>query len=250
VDLQNLVTALACRYIQEGKVHHHDIPDQPSIESERRQIFFAGAVGIPTFYVRADTGNRLLRKILTHVRSQRNSLRYKGYVRVKIDDYQLALLHILETDGADLINQLGLAPRMQSLRRRLTDSTASTYAKIIGAVQGELPRKRTPMNVSASEFNSATEHYYRTGLKEKHLTESISVFIEDCQRLDRLEDPHFKQVMATIGQDISAADFIRAHRESIIRETAGPEILLQLLRIGLAIIHHQRNPNCETESCL
>ena len=139
----------------------------PSIESERRQIFFAGAVGIPTFYVRADTGNRLLRKILTNVRSQRNSLRYKGYVRVKIDDYKLALLHILETDGADLIEQLGLAPRMQSLRRRLTDSTASTYAKIIGAVQEELPRKRSPMNVSADEFNSATERYYRTGLKAK-----------------------------------------------------------------------------------
>ena len=164
VDMQNLVTALACQYVQEGKVHHRDIPDQPSIESERRQIFFADAVGIPTFYVRANTGNRLLRKILSHVRSQRNSLRYKGYVRVKIDDYKLALLHILETDGANPIDQLGLAPRMQSLRRRLTDNSASAYAKIIDAVQGELPRRRTPMNVSASE------RYYRTGLKQNHLS--------------------------------------------------------------------------------
>ncbi len=206
VDLQNLVTALACRYIQEGKVHHHDIPDQPSIESERRQIFFAGAVGIPTFYVRADTGNRLLRKILTHVRSQRNSLRYKGYIRVKIEDYKLALLHILETDGADLVEQLGLGPRLQSLHTRLTDSSASTYAKIIGAVQGELPRKRSPMQVSAREFNSATERYYRTGLKEKLLGESLSVFVEDCKRLDRLEDPHLRQVMAT-GVTGGRADF-------------------------------------------
>ena len=243
VDMQNLVTALACRYIQEGKVHHRDIPDQPSIESERRQIFFAGAIGIPTFYVRADTGNRLLRKILTNVRSQRNSRRYKGYVRVKIDDYNLALLHILETDGADLIEQLGLAQRMQSLRRRLTESRGSTCAKIIGAVQEELPRKRTPMNVSANDFNAATERYYRTGLKQKHLTESLSVFIEDCKRMDRLEDPHYRQVMASIGQDSSGADYIRAHQESIIQETADPEILLKMMRIGLAIIHHQRNNN-------
>jgi hypothetical protein len=242
VNIQNLVTALACRYIQEGKVHHHDIPDQPSIESERRQIFFAGAVGIPTFYVRADTGNRLLRKILTHVRSQRNSLRYKGYVRVKVDDYKLALLHILETDGADLIDQLGLAGHMQSLRGRLTDSTTSAYGKIISAVHEELPRKRTPMNVSAQEFNTATERYYRTGLKQKHLTEAISIFIEDCKRLERLEDPHFKQVMASTGLDISGADFISRNRESIIRETAEPETLLQMLRIGLAIINHERNP--------
>ncbi len=243
VDIQNLVTALACRYIQEGKVHHHDIPDQPSIESERRQIFFAVAVGIPTFYVRADTGNRLLRKILSNVRSQRNSRRYKGYVRVKIDDYNLALLHMLEIDGADLIEQLDLAPRVQSLRRRLTDSTVSSYAKIIGAVQEELPRKRTPMNASADEFNSATERYYRTGLKQKYIKESLLVFIEDCKRLDRLEEPHYKQVMASIGQDGSGADYIRAHQDSIIQETADPEILLQMLRIGLAIINHQRNNN-------
>jgi hypothetical protein len=242
VNIQNLVTALAYRYIQEEKVHHHDIPDQPSIESERRQIFFAGAVGIPTFYVRADTGNRLLRKILSHVRSQRNSLRYKGYVRVKIDDYKLALLHILESDGADLIDQLGLAGHMQSLRTRLIDSSASTYGKIISAVQEELPRKRTPINVSAQEFNMATERYYRTGLKQKHLNEAISVFVDDSKRLERLEDPHFKQVMASIGLDISGAEFIGRHRESIIRETAGPETLLQMLRIGLAIINHERNP--------
>lgn len=243
VDIQNLVTALACRYIQQGRVNHHDIPDQPSIESERRQIFFAGAVGIPTFYVRADTGNRLLRKILTHVRSQRNSRRYKGYVRVKIDDYKLALLHILETDGADLIEQLGLKGRMQSLRNRLTDSSSSTYAKIIGAVQNELPRTRKPLSVSATEFNFATESYYRTGLKKKYLKESIAVYIEDCRRLEQQGDPHLKQLIATIGQNISAADYLLNHKQSIIEETTEPEILLQILRIGLAIVNHERADN-------
>lgn len=241
VDMQNLVTALACRYIQEGKINHHDIPDQPSVESERRQIFFAGAVGIPTFYVRADTGNRLLRKILTNVRSQRNSLRYSGYVRVKIADYKLALLQTLETDGADLIEQMGLAPRIQSLRKRLTDNTTSAYGKIISAVQDDLARNRTPLNVSASEFNCATEHYYRTGLKQQHLGEYISIFIEDCKRMEQLEDPHFKQVMATITQDMSGADFVSKHQASIIEENAAPETLAQLLRIALAIINHERN---------
>ena len=173
VDIQNLVTALACRYITERKVHHRDIPDRPSIESERRQIFFAGAVGIPTFYVRADTGNRLLRKILAHVSNQRNSRRYKGYIRVKIADYKLALLHIIKTDGADLIDQLGLAPRMLSLHRRLTDESVSTYGKIIDAVQQEQPGKRSPRDVPADEFNLATERYYRNVLKQKHLGELL-----------------------------------------------------------------------------
>jgi hypothetical protein len=48
--------------------------------------------------------------------------------------------------------------------------------------------------------------------------------------------------MASIGLDISGADFISRNRESIIRETAKPETLLQMLRIGLAIINHERNP--------
>jgi hypothetical protein len=243
VDIQNLVTALACRYIMERKVHHRDIPDRPSIESERRQIFFAGAVGIPTFYVRADTGNRLLRKILAHVRNQRNSRRYKGYIRVKIADYKLALLHIIKTDGADLIDQLDLAPRMQSLHRRLTDESASTYGKIIDAVQREQPGKRSPRDVPADEFNLATERYYRSVLKQKHLGEAFAVFVEDCKQLEKLEDPHFRQVMTKISQDISGAEFVLQHRETIINETAEPEIVLQLLRMELAIINYERNRN-------
>ena len=243
VDMQNLITALAWRYIQEEKIHHHDIPDQPSIESERRQIFFAGAVGIPTFYVRINTGNRLLRKILAHVRSQRNSRRYNGYVRVQIDDYKLALLHILETDGADLIDQLGLGQRLQSLRTRLTNTTASTYGKIIRAVQDELPKKRSPIHCSAKDFNTATERYYRTGLKRAHLSEFLKVCMEDCTRLEQLGDPHYRQLMATIAPNMAGADFIGRHQESIIKETAGPEILLDMLRIGLAIINHERENN-------
>ncbi len=183
VDLQNLVTALAWRYIQDGKVCHHDIPDQPSIESERRQIFFAVAIGIPTFYVRTNTGNRLLRKILTQVHSQRNSRRYNGYVRVKVDDYRLALLHTLETDAADLIEQMGLAGRIRSLRNRLTDPAASAYGKIIRGVQDELPGKRNPIHVFAKDFNSATERYYRTQLKQQQLLEMLQLCIEDCQQL-------------------------------------------------------------------
>ena len=243
VDMQNLVTALAWRYIKKGKIQHHDIPDQPSIESERRQIFFAGAVGLPTFYVRTDTGNRLLRRILTNVRSQRISRRYNSYVRVKVDDYKLALLQILETDGGDLIEQLGLGQRVQSLRLRLTDATASTYGKLIRAVQDELPKKRSPMHCSAEVFNTATERYYRTGLKQAHLTESVQVCIDDCIRLEKQGDPHYRQIMTSIAPDLSGADFVSRHQNSIIAETAEPETLLHMLRIGLSIINHERDNN-------
>jgi len=47
-DLQVLITALAYKYMAEGIRHCH-IPDDPEIESERRQVFFGAAVAIPTF---------------------------------------------------------------------------------------------------------------------------------------------------------------------------------------------------------
>ena len=243
VDMQNLVTALACRYILEGKIKHHDIPDQPSIESERRQIFFGQAIGIPTFYVRADTGNRFLRKILTNIPSQRNSKRYKGYIRIRHDEYNLALLHLLETDAADLIADQNLGPRMESLRQRLTDHGSSAFAKIIAGVRDELPGKKDPFNFSSYEFNGAIERYYRTGLKSRYLDESLAVLADDCRRLEKLGEPGLKQVMAAISTEVTASEYIDRNRQAILDESASPALLQEMLRIGLAIIHHGRtNP--------
>ncbi|WP_277058790.1 hypothetical protein [Trichlorobacter lovleyi] len=66
-DLQTLITALAYKYMAEG-VDHRSIPDDPSLESERRQIFFATAIGLPTFFVRKDTANSFLHRIITRTR--------------------------------------------------------------------------------------------------------------------------------------------------------------------------------------
>ncbi len=57
-DLQTLITALAYKYMALGTTHTH-IPDAPSLESERRQIFFGAAIGIPTFFVQRDSSQCL-----------------------------------------------------------------------------------------------------------------------------------------------------------------------------------------------
>ena len=71
-DLQTLVTSLAYKYMALG-IDHRYIPDTPSLESERRQVFFGTAIGIPTFFVRKDTTNLFLQKILRKTRSVRSS---------------------------------------------------------------------------------------------------------------------------------------------------------------------------------
>jgi len=241
VDMQNLVTALACRYVLQGKINHTDIPDQPSIESERRQIFFGRAIGIPTFYVRADTGNQFLRRILADIPSQRNSKRYKGYIRINHDEYNLALLHLLQADAADLIESHNLQPRIESLQQRLTEPGTSTFAKIISGVRDELPGKNDPFKFSAEVFNGAMERYYRTGLKERYIDEALTVMVDDCRRLEKHGDPGLRQVMLTISTETSAAEYVSSNRHKVLDETADPGLLRELLRINLAIIHHQRN---------
>lgn len=240
VDLQNLITALAYQYIIEERVGHGDIPDQPSVESERRQIFFAGAIGIPTFFVRADTPNRFLRKILSRVRNQRNSHRYKGYIRIKLDEYRLALLEVIEQDGKKLIEELGMAETLQDLRHRLTDQSATALDRLIrGTMQAGGSRKK-PHKVPADSFNGASEHYYRTTLKRLHSSEGLTVLAEDCDCLEKAGDPHLRQILGGIERHCSGADYIREHTEALLNETASPEILHCLLQICLAVIHAER----------
>lgn len=71
------------------------IPDTLFIESERRQVFFGAAIGIPNFYVRQDTSNQLLNAILARTKRTRQSRRYQDFLRVRNDDYCRALLQTL-----------------------------------------------------------------------------------------------------------------------------------------------------------
>ncbi len=240
INLQAIVTALAYRAVITGRVCHADIPDLPSIESERRQIFFAAAIGLPTFFVKADTGNRYLKKILGHVKNQRNSRRYKGYIRVQINEYRMALLQILQKDGQGRIETPGFAETIKDLRSRLAGGGTTAFDKLIAGALAAKAGKR-PLSIPAADFNAATEHYYRTGLKRLHTQEGLSVLAADCQRLERLGDPHLRQVMG--GRNRSAAAFIGDTARSFLAETAPPGDLQHLLRIGLAVIHHERRKN-------
>lgn len=243
VDMQNLVTALACRYVLEGKIHHHDIPDQPFIESERRQIFFGSAIGIPTFYVRADTANKLLRTILADIPSQRVSRRYHGYIRIERDDYNLALVKRLEKDGAGLIEQGNLQDRLASLRARLTGDIPTAFTGILAGVQKETGAKKTPAGMPATVFNSSVERYYRSTLKISHINEGFTTLIDDCRRLQRLQDPYLAEIMMTVPGRPAAETYVAEHRQAILTESAPPEILAQFIRLILAVIHHERACN-------
>ncbi len=152
-DLQTLITALAYKYMTQG-VDHRLIPDAPSLESERRQIFFGAAIGLPTFFIHKDTANRFLGSMIARTRGVRPSKRYPGYLRVQIHEYRLALLRTLREDAADLIELMGLQDTVADLEQRL--KAPEQYAASGRLTSGILAHlgSRSALKTEARDFNS------------------------------------------------------------------------------------------------
>ena len=191
--MQNLVTALAFQFICREDLTHAHIPDGPEIESERRQIFFGAAIGLPTFFVREDTSNLFLRLILERTRGIRPSRRYPGFLRVKHREYRLALLRFLRQEGADLMSCLGVGGTVADLASRIEEPERFSASGRL--TRGVLERNSlsAPLEADAVEFNRSAEVYYREVLKRRHLAEAFSLLEE------RLSRPWIMELMGEHG---------------------------------------------------
>ncbi|MBO0863315.1 MAG: hypothetical protein J2P21_33450, partial [Chloracidobacterium sp.] len=169
----------------QGKYTHRDIPDNPFVESERRQIFFGAAIGVPTFFVKRDSPNQLLSAILSRTKRTRASRRYSGYLRVQHDDYRRALLQTLLEDGADMIEMFGMRETIDDLKTRLDDpANATAGGRLIRGIL-EDAGLRSPMQIKAEEFNLQAERYYRDTLRRRHIAEAYEFLMDDLRAMER-----------------------------------------------------------------
>lgn len=174
IDLQQLVSFLAHWLIFSGRIDHSDIPDTPFAESERRQVFFGAAIGLPTFFIRKDSGNRLLHRLAGNATGQRASSRYSDSIRIETREYLLGLLDFMEGEAAQVVEALGMEEALRDLRRRLVSpSEYSAEGRLVRGVLGQ-GRKASPIDYDAYEFNARSERYYREGLKQKQLEEALA----------------------------------------------------------------------------
>ena len=231
VDLQRLVMLYAMDRIARGDVRHADVPDTPFVESERRQVFFACALGIPTFYVRADTPNAFLRALLTRCRGIRASRRYPGYRRVEIASFRLALCEHLEQDAAHLVELLGLHRTLADLKDRLVrPDRRSAGARLVRGILDEAGGRAEPSACAPDHFNRAAERYYRGTLRHAHLAESLAGLEERAAR-----DP---DAPAVLGGRSVAATFAEA-RATLARGRPEPELVRRLLALLLLDIDRE-----------
>ncbi|MFH1090589.1 MAG: hypothetical protein V1742_03365, partial [Pseudomonadota bacterium] len=239
VELQSLITALAFKYIATGLLTHRDIPDGPEIESERRQIFFGAAIGLPTFFVRSDTANALLRRIIEHARQVRPSRRYPGYLRVRQDEYRLALLRVLKEDAAELIEAQGLGSVLKETAFRLENHPWNT-------VQGRLTRHvletlnlKSPLQAEALDFNLAAEAFYREGLRRRHMLEAWEVLEKDLTGAVFTQtsgDTRFREALRHTLAGDEALKFARRMKEQVLGETASEKDLTRLVNLVILTV--------------
>lgn len=242
--LQHLITALSFKYMADGRFDHRHIPDNPGIESERRQIFFGRALGLPTFFIKRTTRNRFLRHILKQAQGVRHSRRYNGYLRVYQKEYSLALIRVLEQDGADLIEQMGCHKLMSDLQRRIESPEAHSVAGRL--TQGILSTAgaKKPLQLSAMEFNEAAEKFYRTTLRQQHLKEALNLLGNDLPLIDQLAcaDPGYH---ATLKSICRGSDLFTAYDQLVNNACSGTldqQQNMRLINLVLLSIHCDRNP--------
>jgi hypothetical protein len=230
VDLQNLITGLAFLYMATGRLSHDHVPDDPMIESERRQIFFGAAIGLPTFYVRTDTKNLFLRSIIEQTAGVRLSRRYPGHWRVRQTAYRRALIDLLKKEAPPLIEALDLSTTLTDLEDRLSDP--DRYSACGKVTQGVLKGLEVngPLAVSAGEFNRAAEDYYRVTLRRRQMAESCDALIREATNLA------ISGMSAVRAGDI---DMLNRMKTDLLNETASLEEITTAIRLIVLISEHK-----------
>jgi hypothetical protein len=236
-ELQRLTLAAAWHYVVQGGITHADIPDTRFVESERRQFVFAAAIGLKAVYVRRDTPNRFLRRVLERCERLRPSGRYRGYLKVPLADYRQALARCLRADAAALLEHSGFGELLTDLEQRLAEpERASAAARLNQGILREAGA-RDPYALRASEYNAAAERHYRGPLKRALLERALADLVTDLAEMAR--SPRrvctLLALHALPGADPVA--IVRGLQEAVLGARMSAVEARHLLRLMLLLIH-------------
>jgi len=239
-DLQQLLLAAAYRMALEEKVAHHEIPDDPTSESERRQPFFFSAAGLPAFYVHKRTRNELLRRILRHCKKTRSSWRHPEYFRVSISDYRQALLAFLGETAAATIDDFQAGLLLNDVRWRLADKRMRASERLVFDALGE--HNPDAMRMNAAEFNLAAENYYREQLREAQLTEALQHLREDIQH--KHQDPELRNLIRCGVRVQDPVRFVESIGGRLLKEELSSTEICSMLTLLLVFSAADHSHSC------
>lgn len=206
------------------------------MESERRQVFFDAAIGIPTFFVHRCTANRFLLRIVERCHRTRPSRRYPGYLRVHFAEYLRALVGLLRIDGAEAVEAFGLEPVLRDIEERIRlPAERSAGGRITRAILDHAGA-RSPMHLSADEFNLAAEGYYRDVLRQRHVAAGCRHLGDAVRRLMARSDaagaPLRAELIRLAGNEEPEA-LVRRLGAEVGAERASEGALQRLIRMAV-----------------
>ncbi len=241
-DLQVLITVLAQKYIYSRQVDHAMIPDSPTVESERRQIFFCTAIGIPTFFVKTRTRNQFLVKILKNTAKTRQSHRYPGYTRVLVREYQRALISMIQAEGADLVAALNCSSILDDLDNRInTPRTHAAWGRITqGILEGS--GKHKPMSMKGSLFNTKAESYYGRTLRQAHISQGFDLLGKAFEQIDlwaRYRNASYGQALGQILGSRDILKFLKSMRQDFMDDSCAPETLKKFIYLMVLVVSRE-----------
>ena len=236
VNLQALITALAYRYIAAGRATHADIPDRPFVESERRQIVFGGAIGIPTFFVESQGRNRFLLRLLDGAKGVRRSHRYPGRLRVEQREYRRLLLRTLRNDAQDIAEAMGVEDTLSDLERRLENPAEHAASELLIREVVQSTGAKNALALDADEFNLAAERYYRQDLFRRHLEEGLDALGETIAGIESAAklSPRLREVFQLVLEQGPALDFLKSVRGDLLQGSLPSKQLRRAVWLTLA----------------
>ena len=245
VCLQVLITALAYRTIGAGLLNHADIPDSTEVESERRQILFGAAAGIPTFYIRRDTPCAFMQSLLAKVARTRPSRRYPACIRVRADEYRKALVKVLREDGADLIRELNAGRVLDDLEKRLQPGNGRNVAVRMSDEIRESLGGNSIARTRGDAFNQAAEQYYRETLRHRETGLALDVMASDIAALQAAaaNDPRLRAALAAVCGGRDGTALFSEMKQGILDGTLKQDPLGQMIHLLLLIIDREMNLN-------
>lgn len=233
-DLQQLLLMISYQLALNGVVAPHDIPDDPTSESERRQPFFFVAAGLPAFYVHKRSRNEMLKRILPHCKKTRSSWRHPDYLRVSIRDYREALLSWIEQNAQEAIDQAQARLSLVDLRFRLANKKVQAQQRIISGLMDEAGGG-SPMHLGARDFNRAAEQHYRETLRRANLREAFEHLREDAQALRSGNHPELNGLIRHGVRVQDPTRFLDSIRERLVTDKLTPQEVATMLNLLLVM---------------
>ena len=244
--LQSLITAWAWKNVLSGRLTHAHIPDEPETESERRQIFFAAAVGLSAVSIRQKNPAAFMTAITSLATTMRRSRRYQGQYRLRVREYRLALVSMLRSD-AELVEAYDAAGMLDRVEDRICGG-ASAAEKLTREIIGNDSKR--PIHIHAEEFNAKTEAYYRNELRRQNIRESMHLFESALERsLDRYSRRELELTAASAGC-MSPVGTIRDRIPQTVSDALTVPEIRSLAEMLAIYLHHQcqrATPSAEME---